>query len=151
MQYSFFSPQDAHKAARTLLNRELHWAKVDRGEWDWQLVSYAGNLDISVIRILLENSGHPTTFVRTFGQAYRLVSHQLRRVTAGRRRAFVCHVDGNHYIALTHYRHQWFYHDSFEPAPREVTAADIIFNIFPPLCRGNKHRFGRRLLYFEPL
>lgn len=148
LQYSFFKPEDAHREARRQLNAELHWARVDRSEFDWQLVSCAGNLDISVIRTLLENTGHPTCFVRTFGQAYRLVSHQPRGT---RRRAFVCHVNGNHYIALTSYGHRWFYHDSLDRAPREVTAGDIVFGLFPPLCRGNRHRFGRRILYFEPL
>ena len=146
--YSCFTPEQALHEAQQGLQRELKWAKVNRAEFDWSLGNGFGNLDVSVIRDLLEKTGHATFFVRTFGQGLRLVTHHTRDT---RRRAFICHVRNSHYIALTQYQGKWFCHDSEEPAPSAVSAGDIVFRLFPALCEGNRGRFGRRLLFFTPI
>lgn len=149
LQYSCFNPTQALQEARRTLQRELEWAKIDRTEFDWSLGDPSGNLDVAIVRSLLETSGHKTFFVRTFGQALRLVTHHTKG--GGQRKAFICHVRGSHYIALTQYQGAWWCHDSMEPRAVSVTASQILFLFFPVLCKGNRGNFGRRLLYFEPI
>ena len=138
----------ALEEAERVLEKELEWAKIDRSEFDWSLGDMSGNLDVALVRQLLEKTGHATFFVRTFGQALRLITHHTREP---HRKAFICHVRDNHYIALTQHQGQWWCHDSMEPFPVPTTAAVILFHFLPLLTKKNKRKFGRKLLYFEPI
>lgn len=145
LQYIAFTPNDVHVVSRNLADLELSWAGIDRREFGWDLSNMYGNLDVTVIQTLLESKGISTFFIRTFGQALRLLkTHPTQR------KAIICET-GNHFVALTHYRSQWYYHDSMAQGPVLISLFALFTQLLPTLCRGNKHRFGRRVLYFNIL
>ena len=143
LQYIAFTEQDVQNAVHALREQERKWANISRDCVGLSLSNRSGNLDISVLRHLLESIGIATVFVRTFHQALRLMTtHPTRR------KGVICAVPG-HFFALTHYQCQWWLHDSLASAPVKIYLYDIFRNLLPRLASGKYRRFGLRFMYFN--
>tara|TARA_B100001057_G_scaffold399104_1_gene409930 strand:+ start:102 stop:611 length:510 start_codon:yes stop_codon:yes gene_type:complete len=145
LQYIAFTEDDVQEAVKNIREQELQWANISRDSVGLSLSNCNGNLDISVIRHLLESIGIQTVFVRTYGQALRLMTtHPTQR------KAVICAVPG-HFFALTHYQCQWYLHDSLSAAPEKVYLYDIFKHLLPKLASGRYQRLGLRFMYFNIL
>ena len=143
LQYIAFTEADVQDAVRQLREKERQWANISGNELGFGLSSIDGNLDVSVLRYLLESIGIRTLFVRTFRQAMRLLTtHPTQR------KGIICAVPG-HFFALSQFQCQWYLHDSLSNEPQKIYLYDILHYLLPKLASGKNRRFGLRFMYFN--
>ena len=141
LQNQVVNTDDAYEAAEALEKQMSMSIKKGLDPEDRMLVQLNGNLDVSVVFRLLKNLGLRAEMVSSMSRAMRLASSSSHNYSV-----FILNTD-DHYVAYRLHRGLWWKHDSMKYCRVGVTQFDMIREFYRA-TRGNKNRFGRRLIHF---
>lgn len=141
LQNKVVKAEDAYKAAEVLERQLTPSLKKALSPHERRLADLHGNLDVTVVFKLLKTIGLKPEMVSNMSRAMRLASSCSHNYSV-----FILNTNG-HYTAYRLKRGLWYLHDSMRTCSVGVTQYDMI-RAFHKATRGNKCRFGRRLIHF---
>ena len=141
LQDEVVTTDDAFKAAEALEKQMSNSIKKSIAPEDRLLAQLNGHLDVSVVFRLLKNLGLRPEMVTNMSRAMRLASSSNHNHSIFILNTF------DHYVAFRLHRGLWWKHDSMSSRCVGVTQFDMIREFYKA-TRGNKNRFGRRLIFF---